>query len=210
MPLVDKRICNDYSLVIWSVEGNLESLLESITLTNDEHRFLEKINNTNRKIEWLTVRYIIQNELGITDPIGYDENGKPGLPNQKISISHSKQLITVLVSLYPCAIDIEQVGQRVGKIAHKAFNESELQHATNNDLLTILWCTKETVYKLYGEGSVDFKTDITVLPIENEMEGSITCYFEKKKTLIDSLQLETLNDYKLVWIVDKKEKCHGV
>ena len=210
MPLVDKRICEDYSLIIWSVENDLEFLLKNIKLNDDEHLFLKRINNENRKTEWLTVRYIIQNELGITSHIGYDQNGKPLLPDQRISISHSKQMVTVLISQYPCAIDIEQVGSRISKIAHKAFNESELRHATNNNLLTIMWCAKETVYKLYGASVVNFKTDMTIFPIENEIVGSITCYLEKNKILIDSLQLETLYDFKFVWIVDKKEKCHDI
>lgn len=210
MSLIDKRINANFSRIIWHADEELSYLIDNIILNDEEKIIFARITNENRQREWLTVRYIIQNELNILNHIIYTKNGKPTLPNLNISISHSKQMIAVLISKYPCSIDIEQVGIRVAKIAHKAFNNNELTFASNNILLTILWCTKETVFKLYGEGSIDFKTDMTVLPFENHNEGTIRCQFHKNNLLIESLQLESINDFKIVWIVDKNNQFHDI
>lgn len=209
MPLVEKRQHDTYTFVLWEITESLDFFLERVYLTADEKITFEKIGSDKRKKEWIAVRFLLQTELTISSEIKYDENRKPSIPAINIGISHSQYMVSVIVSQYPCAIDIEEITPRVAKIAHRAFSDKEIKQAPTDEQLTTLWCIKETVYKLYGSGEVDFKKDIEIQKIENFTSGLVSCRFLKKNVLLNHLNHETIGTFKLVWIVDNLNICDG-
>ncbi len=209
MPLYENRKKDDYSLALWEAIEELTFFLDTTRLSNSEFSFFKRITNEKRKREWIIVRYLLQNLMGISQEICYSENGKPSITSQNISISHSGRMVALILSNYKCAIDIEQVSQRISKISHKAFSANELSFAHSDEELTVLWCVKESVFKLYGNGDVDFRNDIAIDSIKDFNSGVISCRFLKKNVLLDNLNLETIGNYKMVWVVDNLDICNG-
>ncbi|HOG20376.1 MAG TPA: 4'-phosphopantetheinyl transferase superfamily protein [Salinivirgaceae bacterium] len=208
MPLFAKRQYEHYAIAIWNVTEELSFFADKTIFSANDKSYYQRVNNERRKREWVVVRYLLQNIIGIDDEIRYDENGRPKIKSHYISISHSGYMVVVIVSKYRCAVDIEEVRARISKVAHRVFSNSELSFAQTDEELTVLWCVKEAVFKLYGNGEVDFKHDIIVEPIKDFKSGAISCRFLKKNVLLNNLNLETIGNFKMVWIVDDLNICH--
>ena len=78
------------------------------------------------------------------------------------------------------------------------FNTESL--ATDYHLLTLLWSAKESVFKWYGQGNVDFKKHIRLL---NHQEGKETldCFFSKNEAEL-TIHYRWYNDLVLSWIIN--------
>jgi len=91
-------------------------------------------------------------------------------------------------------IDIEQIQQKVERIAPRFLNPGELKAAKQDpnlvEALYAYWCAKEAVYKCHGQKNVSFANDISLQPFRFETEGSI--YAQLKK---DTLHLDYKVDY---------------
>ena len=70
---------------------------------------------------------------------------------------------------------------------------------TDHSLLTLLWSAKESVFKWYGDGEVDFRKHIHLLRLHEGME-TIECFFSKNESelIIHFRQFEHLV---VAWVV---------
>ena len=74
----------------------------------------------------------------------------------------------VLSNEFPVGIDIEKINPRVLRIKNKFLHADEIQSVSGLDeqslisRLTLYWSIKETVYKWWGKGGVDFVKDIKI------------------------------------------------
>lgn len=202
MPLVESRNTESYNMALWNTTEESSYFAEKIHLSHNETAYLNKISNPKRKKEWLSVRHILQNVLCFDEEIQYTPQRRPHLKSQNISISHSGNMVAVIVSKHKCAVDVEQISPRVAKISHKAFSQQELTLANTNDKLTALWCIKETVFKFFENPDIDFINDIEIKEIDQYNSGTVSCLFSKENIMLNNLTLETIGDYKMVWIVD--------
>ena len=90
-----------HSLGIWEIS---ESINELNALTKSVK--LDQIKSQKRKLEILAVRVLLEKMCGNVK-LDYNKYGAPILGNNKnISISHSKQLVAIIVSEFKSAIDI--------------------------------------------------------------------------------------------------------
>ncbi|HPW66520.1 MAG TPA: 4'-phosphopantetheinyl transferase superfamily protein [Salinivirgaceae bacterium] len=208
MPLFAKRQLEHFTIAIWNVTEDLSFFTEKTNFSANDKSYYQHINNERRRREWVVVRYLLQNVIGIDEEIRYDENGRPKIKSHHISISHSGSMVVIVVSKHRCAVDIEEISSRVSKVAHRVFSDSELSFAQTDEELTVMWCVKEAVFKLYGSGEVDFKSDIKIESIKDFKSGVISCRFLKKNVLLNNLNLETIGNFKMVWIVDNLNICH--
>lgn len=91
----------------------------------------------------------------------------------------------IISNSQPVGIDIEMITDKANKVSHKFLHASEIQwlekvyqkiepfHAT------LIWSIKETIFKWYGLGNVDFKNDIQIHSlIEGKEENSAACFFK--------------------------------
>ncbi len=136
---------------------------------------------------FLSIRHLLH-ECGYTDfDLLYDEYGKPHLINgQHISISHSFQFTTVIVSDKKVGVDVEKQRSKIKKIASKFTPIEEYKQLGEEDLirkLTIVWGAKEALYKLYGKQGLLFLHDIFVFDFDfNAFTTSATVTYHEKKT----------------------------
>lgn len=140
-----------------------------IPLFENELIHLQNLKSHTRKIEFLGVRHL-RNLFKKDLELFYSELGKPytAIPNQYISISHSKNFIGLALSSYPVGIDIEECSDRVLKVANKFLNSSEktLINVDSIEEVTSAWCIKECLFKLNDRNRIDFKEELIIQSID--------------------------------------------
>lgn len=202
MPLAKTIIVDENTMVlVWKITETLQEL-ESIFLCHKSIARLKNMRSESHKKGFISVRHLL-NELDYSDAdLYYTEDGKPHLKDGKnISISHSFQFSTIIISDKVIGIDIEKNRDKIKRIAHKfAGQENEfLQEENLVEQLTVLWGAKESLYKIYPKGGLSF---IKHLPIEAfRLEDKETRGWIKKEPWNESFKIlfESIEDFTLVY-----------
>lgn len=202
-----QHINQDTQIAIWKIE-------------EDEHFFLQKvqlqreISNLQKRLQHLAARYLLcylYDDFSLNRVV-VSENGKPFLPNAEyhFSISHSKNFAAVIISKTKnVALDIEMLDNKVERIINKFLNETEkqqmLQTIKNKGfeyLPTLLWSAKETMFKFYAEGNVDFKTMLRI-DIDSLNEQSLNALIDIDKTKISlNILYKILNEICITYAIE--------
>jgi 4'-phosphopantetheinyl transferase len=176
-----QRIDDDTEFALWKIEEKAEELYNQLQLDKGEKDYVEQISNGKRHLHWLGTRVLLRKMLITNDYIDckVDEHGKPYLVTlpYHISLSHSFDYAAVMISKRnPVGIDIEQIKEKVERIAHKFMRPEELAFVNENNKIQHLyacWCAKEAVYKCNGEKEVSFIDNILLQPFNFEPRGTI-------------------------------------
>lgn len=190
MPLYKTITVDEHTKVlIWKIEESFKWLSEGIVLTpHCQHRIDGMKSEIHRK-GFMSIRHLLA-EVGYADKdLRYDDFGKPHLNNGKhISITHSHEFTGIIVSdKNEVGVDIEKQRDKILRIAHKFTPLSEYHTLANEEALirklTIVWCAKESIYKLYGKQGLLFLHHINVRDF-NFDDGKTTAKidFEGKTT----------------------------
>tara|TARA_R100001377_G_scaffold78079_1_gene55656 strand:+ start:260 stop:892 length:633 start_codon:yes stop_codon:yes gene_type:complete len=172
MPLYKTLNPNSQTTVkIWKIEESFDVLIQPITLRPESLSRVLSMKSELHQRGFLSVRHLLA-EFGYTDnDLFYDENGKPHLKDGKhISITHSFTFSGVVVSDNMVGIDIEKQRDKIGVIAHKFMDyESQYLQKDADDYirkLTVIWCVKESLYKLFATPGLSFLKHTLVIPFE--------------------------------------------
>ncbi len=120
------------------------------------------------------------------DKVVVEERGKPVLKGNPFhfSLSHCKGHAAAIVSPHhEVGIDVEEISARVLNIEKKFLHLEELglvsgySEARRTEVLTLFWSVKETVYKWWGKGGLDFTKHILIRSVEGEHAGSVMVHF---------------------------------
>jgi len=188
-----QRIDDDTEFALWKIEEKADELYKQLQLDESEKAYVEQIGNGKRHLHWLGTRVLLR-KLLITDDyidVKVDEHGKPYLVSlpYHISLSHSFDYAAVMISKSgPVGIDIEQVKEKVERIAHKFMRPQELEFINNTDKINHLyacWCAKEAIYKCNGEKEVSFVDNIVLSPFNFERQGAIKAVLQKGEKHLD-------------------------
>ena len=175
MPIINKIESEKITILVWEITETLEEIMAlegGINISN--------YTSKKRKKEHLASRLLV-NEIYPTKTIIYNEFGAPELNNGKhISISHSKELVAVIISDTKSGLDIEQISEKPLSIASKFVSEKNLIKL-NKEKATLIWCLKEAIYKWYQKGNVDFIKDIIIPELFAKKNGKVTAYFRGRK-----------------------------
>lgn len=210
MPFIQRINGEDYTVGVWKVTEPTEELISGLNLSESEKTFFENIKSEERKNEWLAARQLLRQISGPQNcTIIYDKIGKPFLKcaSQNISISHSRNMVAVISSpKRQVGIDIEKIENRIQKIAHKFINEEERKFLGENPSLEdiyLIWGIKESLYKLYGKGGLDFKKNLLVEKYELLKSGTANAFIfiqnSQKKFL---MHYEFNEERTLVYVAD--------
>jgi phosphopantetheinyl transferase len=167
------------------------------TLFQEERSELSQFKNEKRAIEFLNVRKLRSNE-GINSPIYYNESGKPYLASEiklGFSISHSKNYCAIGYGEKELGIDIEEIDERIDRIASRFMNEEEEVLIGKDRLLglTRIWTLKEAMFKLNPRAGIDFKSELILKSqVDNSFMGEMLTDEGWKKVILNSVQLENL------------------
>jgi phosphopantetheinyl transferase len=193
VPVFFQHQINDTTrLGIWKIEETEDFFKSNVP----QHR---NVTHPHKRLQHLAGRFLLQ---FLFPDFPYEliqiaDTRKPFLPDERyhFSISHCGDFAAAIVSSDKrVGVDIELVTPKIETIKNKFLSEKEL---TTNDLLrsapndelssedyrlkTLLWSAKESVFKWYGNGGVDFRQHIQ-LQKHNEMTESFDCFFSKTKS----------------------------
>jgi 4'-phosphopantetheinyl transferase len=208
MPVyLQKQFDEDTFLAIWNISEHKDELLELI----DEHIYDEHSDTRKGNLHWLASRALIRHLFkGHVIGVIKDEFNKPSLTVDGkpyfISITHSYQYAAVIVSkTRPVGIDMERMDERIQRVKHKFTRDDEfvfLKLEKENEMLTVIWSAKETLYKFYGKKELDFKLHLKIEPfVALQSVFELTGIIEKKdfyKRL--PITVESINGYVLTYI----------
>ena len=72
---------------------------------------------------------------------------------------------------------------------------------SENDHCTLAWSIKETIFKWYGLGDVDFREDIQIRSLHTKDQGNVAeCFFRKTDQVLD-VNFIRLNNVVLSWLI---------
>ncbi|MEG1187839.1 MAG: siderophore biosynthesis protein, partial [Bacteroidales bacterium] len=153
MPL-SEIIHSDGALIgLWEMNETEQELLALLKDATCYQSDLNQFVSQKRRIEFLTVRVMLEQILNSRVQIKYEESGKPYLAESdfQISISHTKGFAAVILHpLRQVAVDIEQRTEKVMRLQSKFMNENELSALDSADAVSyslICWSAKETMFK---------------------------------------------------------------
>ncbi|MEO8933166.1 MAG: 4'-phosphopantetheinyl transferase superfamily protein [Xanthomarina sp.] len=185
MPLYKTLSPNSQTTVkIWKISETYSELMQDIVLRPESMERVLRMKSELHQRGFLSVRHLLA-EFGYTDTdLYYDEYGKPHLKDGKyISITHSFTFSGVIISDFKVGIDIEKQREKIGVIAHK-FMAYEFQYLNKNEVnyinkLTVIWCIKESLYKLFATPGLSFLQHTLVIPFTIE-EASTVAWIDYK------------------------------
>lgn len=209
MPIFFQHPINETTrLGIWKIEESEEFFLSNVPLQKE-------VTHPHKRLQHLAGRFLLQ---FLFPDFPYDliriaDTLKPYLADEQyhFSISHCGDFAAAIVSSNRrVGVDIEIPSEKVERIRHKFLSEEEQsmvsglpiaieRSVVNNQLTTLCWSAKESVFKWYGEGGVDFRQHIQLKKMHEGTE-TIDCFFKKtSQSLIIHYRL--FDHLVLAWVV---------
>jgi len=161
MPLVYQQNINAFTkLGVWHIAEGEDFFSGRVPLQNN-------ITHPHKRLQHLAGRILLK-ELYEDFPlelIRIADTKKPFLADEEFhfSISHCSNYAAAIVSKQNrVGVDIEIPQQKIERICHKFLGPEEIKvlNIQNYDpyyILTLAWSIKETIFKWYGSGQVDFR-----------------------------------------------------
>ena len=191
MGIIRNNTENNCNIAIWNTQETLDELLK-LSKPFD----LTKRKNEKRKKEFLSSRLLLE-QLNPNAIITYNDFGAPELDSGKyISISHSKEMVAIIISEQKVGLDIEQISEKALRLAAK-FISAKNQSNLTKEKATLIWCCKEAIFKWHQTGGVDFIKDIIIPSFILEEKGQIKIQFKNKEL---NLNYQKINNQYLVYV----------
>ena len=211
MPLVYQQNINATTkIAVWHITEPESFFLAMVPVQRE-------IKHWHKRLQHLAGRLLLK-EMYPNFPvelIQIADTKKPFLENEPFhfSISHCGDYAAALVSkTHRVGVDVELLNTKIEQIQHKFTDEEEFkifaQHPGGNirnstfDIryLTLCWSVKESVFKWWGRGQVDFKKDITLKSITGMPEqGAVHCIFKDEFEL--HVHYLFFNNNFLTWVL---------
>ena len=164
MPFLKEFIINEKTKIkIWKV---ILGELSPKELNNDEKKLFKLKKSNILREQFLATRKMLALENS-DYIITYDLDGKPSLNSEfNISISHSNEIAALVVSNKKIiGLDVQFKESKILNIQNKFLNNFEKLNIGCNpsiDILTMIWTSKESIYKAIGIKGVSFSENIQI------------------------------------------------
>ncbi len=192
---------------LWRIEEPEDFFLEKVPLKRD-------VSHPHKRLQHLAGRYLLPTlfEDFPLEEILIADTRKPFLPDEKyhFSISHCGDYAAAIVSsTQRVGVDIEKASDKILRVSHKFLTEREKMLLDEQmsaqqllQLTSLLWSTKESLFKWYGDGGVDFREHMHIENIEgSDEEGKLICSFRKHEPLSLTVHYRFLHDLVMSWVV---------
>ena len=196
-------------ILVWKITESLAQLSLEVQLNSSNTIRFNAMKSELHQRAFLSVRKLLQDK-GYSDfDLEYDQFGKPNLKDGKhISISHSHEFSTIIISDQKVGIDIELQREKIIKIADK-FVDYEFEFLNKQSQeeyirkLTVIWGIKESIFKIRNEIGISFKEHIQAKPFQiNDKSGSASLHFQNK-TEDFLFHFDEIENFTLVYVFEK-------
>lgn len=202
MPLVYQQNINAVTrLGAWHITEPEAFFLEAVPLQRS-------ITHPHKRLQHLAGRFLLKTVFPDfpLELIRIADTRKPFLDEDPFhfSISHCGDYAAVIVSREQrVGVDIEQVAEKIGRIMPKFLvpeEKSLLPRGAVNETATLFWSLKESVFKWYGAGQVDFREHIRIRDFD-EADGRASVSFLKDGDLRLDARFIRFGDNFLSWVL---------
>lgn len=147
---------SDVTLLVRSLMTEAEA---TPWVTPEELSYAATFGTDERRREFLSWRAVVRQELGRDVQIAYNELGAPILVGraEQLSVSHTRDLLVVALSMHRVGVDIERLDRRYQRILSKYLTPEEQQISTDPHFPAAAWCAKEAIYKWAGIRELSFE-----------------------------------------------------
>ena len=211
MPLLKTINCNPTTeILLWKITESLAELSAEVTLNPKNQQRFNGMKSELHQRAFLSVRKLLQLK-GYTDfDLIYDQFGKPHLKDGKhISISHSHEYATIIISDEITGIDIELQRDKIIRIADKFVEpEWEFLDKESQDYirkLTVIWGVKESIFKIRNEAGISFKDHIHVHPFEIKDQSGIADLHFQNKSIQFKYHFIEIDNFTLVYAFQQNQ-----
>ena len=211
MPIFFQQQVNENTrLGVWKIEETEEFFKGNVP----QHR---DVTHPHKRLQHLAGRFLLQ-FLFPDFPyhlIEIADTRKPFLPDEQyhFSISHCGDYAAAIVSRDKrVGIDVEIPVEKILRIQDKFLSDEEKSEFAIGDrqwelrltthdsrLTTLLWSAKESVFKWYGNGSVDFRKQIRLQNRHRENE-TISCFFPLNNSRL-TIHYREFEHLILAWVI---------
>ena len=191
MGIIKKYTENNCQIAIWDITESLDEF-KKIDTSVDYSKF-----KTEKRIKEFLASRLLLSEIRPKEEITYNKYGAPKIKNgDHISISHSKNLVAIIISKTKVGLDIEQISAKPLKLSSKFISTKAHQNLTE-EKSTLIWCCKEAIFKWYQKGNIDFKKDLKIDEFETKEKGEVICNFKGEKIIV---KYRKINNHYLVYV----------
>ena len=205
MPLVYQQNINATTkIAVWHIAETESFFLASVPVQRE-------IKHWHKRLQHLAGRLLLK-EMYPGFPvelIQIADTKKPFLQNEPFhfSISHCGDYAAAIVSkTHRVGVDVELLNEKIVQIQHKFIYEDEQKMLNaqlpipNYQFLVLCWSVKESVFKWWGRGEVDFKKDIVLQSVTGLPEqGTVHCIFRNELEL--NIHYLFFNNNFLTWVL---------
>ena len=199
MPLLNDLVPNEFLLCkLWRIEAGEYIMDPKNELSlNDYQLFLKK------KVKQLKSQFLASRKLITLVDSDLKVTYKEGIPllsdNRNISISHSENIATILISENKgIGIDVEKINNKLHSIKSKFLNQKEINYLSGYEEsrnLTRAWTAKEAIYKALRMPGIIFSENILIEEFNNESTTGIGKFILSDQETIFKLYFYDLDDY---------------
>lgn len=205
MPILYQHTINKQSqLAVWHIQEPISFFQEELDIDVPQMHPIKQLQHLASRFLLTT----LQPGFPLAD-ILKSESGKPFLLNNPLffSISHCSHYAAAILSDAPdCGIDIEVITPKATALRSRFLSDKELkivseknEHLNIDQLYTLCWSVKETMFKWYGKGKIDFKNHLEIIEITNAKSGIVKAMFKKNDNALLEIQFKILGELILTW-----------
>ncbi len=205
MPLVYQQNINDTTkIAVWHITEAEEFFLAEVPLQRE-------ISHWHKRLQHLAGRLLLK-EMYPAFPlrlIQIANTKKPFLADEPyhFSISHCGDYAAAIVSsTHRVGVDVELLNDKIERIQYKFMYVEELPVLSRQcpmpvkQSLTLYWSVKESVFKWWGNGDVDFKDDIVIQSVTGTAEQGIIQVLFKNEFKLE-IHFIYFNNNFLTWVL---------
>lgn len=199
MPLLNDLVPNESLLCkLWRIDELEEIMDPNNELNSEDYQILLKRKANHLRRQFLASRKLI----GLINPdlrISYREDIPILSDNRNISISHSDEIVTVLISKENgIGVDVEKINNKVHSVASKFLSSNEIQFfgkAPSTRQLIRAWTAKEAVYKALRKPGINFSDNIILDKFNDKAKSANAKFISSDQETTFKLYFYDLDDY---------------
>ena len=199
MPLLNDLVPNE-SLIckLWRID-ELENIMDpNNELNSEDYQIFLKRKANHLRNQFLASRKLI----GLINPdlrISYREDIPILSDNRNISISHSDEIVTVLISKENgIGVDVEKINNKVHSVASKFLSSNEIRFfgkTPSTRQLIRAWTAKEAVYKAIKKPGINFSDNIILDKFNDKAKYANAKFISSDQETTFKLYFYDLGDY---------------